>query len=115
MPVCRAAATRTKILTTLDGGTVVSCKHHDFAYNWFADEHQVGISAYFGPGQYSKLYPDIVATYGKYMIIGEATSPHRAWVVGSPERAVRGVYQFVRLHDEHNAQVRAAYRAYNKQ
>ena len=85
--------------------------HH--AYNWYSDEHQVGAFAYFGPGQYSKMYPDLVASYGKYMIIGEAASAHHAWVVGSLESAVRGVYQFLRLHKNFNGAAGDAYRAYN--
>ena len=85
--------------------------HH--AYNWYSDEHQVGAFAYFGPGQYSKMWPELIASYGKYMIIGEAASAHHAWVVGSLESAVRGVYQFLGLHKKFNSKAEAAYNAYN--
>lgn len=45
------------------------------------------------------------------MMIGEAASAHHAWVVGSLESAVRGVYQFLYKHDDIPA-CRAAADAY---
>ncbi|KAK8088321.1 amino-acid oxidase [Apiospora hydei] len=69
-----------------------------YAYNWYADPTSVGAFAYFGPGQFQKMYPSIVQSHGKHVIIGEAASSHHAWVVGALESAVRGVYQFLWQH-----------------
>ncbi|KAK7951049.1 uncharacterized protein PG986_006777 [Apiospora aurea] len=68
------------------------------AYNWYADPTSVGAFAFFGPGQFQKMYPSIVQSHGKHVIIGEAASSHHAWVVGALESAVRGVYQFLWQH-----------------
>ncbi|MCJ1309870.1 hypothetical protein MMC25_003531 [Agyrium rufum] len=67
--------------------------HH--AYDWYADTSTTGAFAYFGPGQFRNMYPWIVRTDGRHIIIGEAASAHHAWVVGALESAVRGVYQFL--------------------
>ena len=37
----------------------------------------------------------VIRSNGTYMMIGEATSSHHAWVVGALESAVRAVYQFL--------------------
>ena len=70
-------------------------EHH--AYDWGADPFMSGAFAHFGPGQFSKMYSDIItpSAGGKLFIIGEAASKHHAWVVGALESAVRGVYQFL--------------------
>ncbi|MCJ1413919.1 hypothetical protein MMC32_000244 [Xylographa parallela] len=70
-------------------------EHH--AYDWGADPFMSGAFAHFGPGQFSKMYSDIItpSAGGKLFIIGEAASKHHAWIVGALESAVRGVYQFL--------------------
>ncbi|MCJ1316833.1 hypothetical protein MMC15_002154 [Xylographa vitiligo] len=67
------------------------------AYDWGADPFMSGAFAHFGPGQFSKMYSDIItpSAGGKLFIIGEAASKHHAWIVGALESAVRGVYQFL--------------------
>ena len=69
--------------------------HH--AYDWNVDEYTAGAFAYYAPGQFSKLYPDLIlpSAGGKLFIIGEAASKHHAWVVGALESAVRGVGQLL--------------------
>lgn len=79
-----------------------------YAYNWYADPTSVGAFAFFGPGQFQKMYPDIVQSHGKHIIIGEAASSHHAWVVGALESAARGVYQFLW---QHSSVSKAAHRA----
>ena len=72
--------------------------HH--AYDWNVDEYTAGAFAHFAPGQFSKLYPDLItpSAGGKLFIIGEAASKHHAWVVGALESAVRGVYQLLQRY-----------------
>ena len=84
-----------------------------YAYNWYNDPRSVGAFAYFAPGQFQKMWPGITASDGNYMIIGEAASAHHAWVVGSLESAVRGVYQFLLTHSVHSAAAKKACDAYN--
>ena len=69
--------------------------HH--AYDWGADPFMSGAFAHFGPGQFSKIYPNLItpSAGGKLFIIGEAASKHHAWIVGALESAVRGVYQLL--------------------
>ena len=70
-------------------------EHH--AYDWGADKYMSGAFAHFGPGQFAKMYTDIIFPHagGKLFIIGEAASKHHAWIVGALESAVRGVYQLL--------------------
>ena len=70
--------------------------HH--AYDWGADPFMSGAFAHFGPGQFSRMYPDIITPQagGRLFIIGEAASKHHAWIVGALESAVRGVYQLMK-------------------
>lgn len=81
--------------------------HH--AYNWYNDPHSAGAFAFFGPCQFSEVWPDLTAPSadGKLFVIGEAASSHHAWVVGALESALRGVYQFLaryaELYPEYNA------------
>ena len=85
------------------------------AYDWYSDPGTTGAFAYFGPGQFQNMYPWIVRSDGRHMIIGEAASAHHAWVVGALESAVRGVYQFL-ANPQHSAnpQIQAALQAYNR-
>jgi hypothetical protein len=46
------------------------------------------------------LYKSLTQSDGKYVVVGEATSAHHAWVVGALESAVRGVYQFMWKHSK---------------
>ena len=67
--------------------------HH--AWDWYQDPHMAGAFAYFGPGQFRHMYPDLTKNSGDHIIIGEAASTHHAWIVGALESAVRGVYEFL--------------------
>jgi hypothetical protein len=71
--------------------------HH--AYDWYNDRNMSGAFAYFGPGQFSEMWPEITKQNGWLFLIGEAASAHHAWIVGALESAVRAVYQlFESLH-----------------
>ena len=85
-----------------------------YAYDWYADPGTTGAFAYFGPGQFRKIYPYIVRNDGTHIIIGEASSAHHAWVVGAIESAVRGVYQFLYKHSEHSAKCNEVLQEYNQ-
>lgn len=65
------------------------------AFDWTRNELSTGAFAYFGPGQFTNMLPDIVCTDGRHIIIGELASAHHAWIVGALESAVRGVYMFL--------------------
>jgi monoamine oxidase len=83
-----------------------------YAYNWYSDPNMVGAFAYFGPGQFQNMWQWITRTDGNYMIIGEASSSHHAWVVGALESAVRAVYQFLYKHSAYSAKVDKILQAY---
>lgn len=55
----------------------------------------------------------ITRTDGRYVIIGEAASAHHAWVVGSLESVVRGVYQFLYRHSKNSKGAHDALQAFN--
>lgn len=85
-----------------------------YAKNWYDDKTTVGAFAYFGPGQFKGMYPWITRNTGRHIIIGEAASAHHAWVVGSLESAVRGVYNFLNMASQTgDVFAQAAFDAYN--
>jgi monoamine oxidase len=73
-----------------------------YAWDWGQDEFATGAFAQFGPSQFSSMYPSVVMNNGKHIIVGEASSPHHAWIVGALESAVRGVYQFLYAHSKYD-------------
>jgi monoamine oxidase len=52
--------------------------HH--AYDWYCDQNMSGAFAYFGPGQFSRMWPEIIKPNGWLYLIGEAASAHHAWL-----------------------------------
>ncbi|RBR19258.1 hypothetical protein FVER53590_08318 [Fusarium verticillioides] len=66
--------------------------HH--GYDWYRDQHMSGAFAYFGPGQFSNMWQEIIKpnALGQLYIVGEAASSHHAWIVGALESVVRAVY-----------------------
>lgn len=78
--------------------------HH--AYSWSHDPFASGAVANFGPGQFRELYPFVTlpAADGRFYMLGEASSAHHAWVVGSLESAYAGVYKFLDNFDLSNKQ-----------
>lgn len=73
-----------------------SREHH--AYDWSKDPYTAGGAfALFSPGQFSKLYPNLVrpAADSRLHIVGEAASAHHAWIAGALDSAARAVYLFL--------------------
>ncbi|KAF5563235.1 amino-acid oxidase [Fusarium napiforme] len=66
--------------------------HH--GCDWYRDQHMSGASAYFGPGQFSNMWQEIIKpnAFGQLYLIGEAASSHHAWVVGALESVIRAAY-----------------------
>ena len=71
--------------------------HH--AYDWYADNNMSDAFAYFGPSQFSKMWPAIYKpnAFGLLYFIGEAASAHHAWIVGALESSIRAVYEMFKL------------------
>ncbi|KAI8722658.1 hypothetical protein NCS52_00410100 [Fusarium sp. LHS14.1] len=66
--------------------------HH--GYDWYRDQHMSGAFAYFGPGQFSNMWQEIIKpnSFGQLYLVGEAASSHHAWIVGALESVIRAVY-----------------------
>lgn len=66
--------------------------HH--AWDWYKDQNTAGAFAYFGPGQFSNMWQEIIKpnAFGQLYLIGEAASAHHDWIVGALESVVRAVY-----------------------
>lgn len=66
--------------------------HH--AWDWYRDQNMSGAFAYFGPGQFSNMWEEIIKpnAFGQLYFVGEAASSHHAWVVGALESVLRAVY-----------------------
>ena len=64
-----------------------------YAFDWIGSLETVGAFAYFGPGQFSSIYPTITtpAASGNFHFGGEVASKHHAWVAGALESAERCV------------------------
>ncbi|KAL2689192.1 hypothetical protein Neosp_003244 [[Neocosmospora] mangrovei] len=58
------------------------------------DQHMSGAFAYFGPGQFSNMWQEIIKpnSFGQLYLVGEAASSHHAWIVGALESVIRAVY-----------------------
>jgi monoamine oxidase len=78
--------------------TMISGHHQGkdhFAHDWTHDPNTAGAFAFFRPEQFASMWPKIIAPSSNFNVIGEAASPHHAWVVGALESAVVGVYQWL--------------------
>ncbi|KAK7421614.1 hypothetical protein QQX98_002081 [Neonectria punicea] len=66
--------------------------HH--AWDWYRDQNMSGAFAYFGPGQFSNMWEEIIKpnAFGQLYMIGEAASSHHAWIVGALESVIRAIY-----------------------
>ena len=68
-----------------------------YAHDWTHDPNTAGAFAFFRPGQFANLWPQLSRANASpnFYIIGEHASAHHAWVVGALESAVAGVYQWL--------------------
>ncbi|CAI7569856.1 unnamed protein product [Penicillium discolor] len=71
--------------------------HH--AFDWDQNPNSVGAFAFFGPQQFRSSWGNIIQPQGDLHIIGEAASPHHAWVVGALESAVHAVHSWLLKHE----------------
>ncbi|KAF5013138.1 hypothetical protein FDECE_858 [Fusarium decemcellulare] len=77
-------------------------EHH--SWDWYRDPNMSGAFAYFGPGQFSNMWQEIIKpnSFGQLYLVGEASSSHHAWIVGALESVVRAVYiMFQGLRRQH--------------
>ncbi|KAL8983679.1 MAG: hypothetical protein Q9205_002157 [Flavoplaca limonia] len=65
-----------------------------YGFDWAMDDYSSGAYAFFGPGQFSALYPSLIRPQSdsRFHIVGEAASANHAWIVGALESAYRGVW-----------------------
>lgn len=70
--------------------------HH--AFDWYQDPNAVGAFAFFRPQQFTNMWNKMIQPSGDLVIIGEAASPHHAWVVGALESAVHGVHTWLTMN-----------------
>ncbi|KAF9062669.1 hypothetical protein BDP27DRAFT_1368643 [Rhodocollybia butyracea] len=68
------------------------------AHSWSNDLTTMGAFAFFGPGDFSKLYPALTcpASGGRLHFSGEVVSVRHAWVAGALEASARAVYAILR-------------------
>lgn len=75
---------------------IISASYLDhYAHDWSHDPTTAGAFAFFRAQQFSTLWPKVVQPAGNLVLIGEASSPHHAWVVGAIESAVVGLYSWL--------------------
>ncbi|KAI1329873.1 hypothetical protein F5Y16DRAFT_364929 [Xylariaceae sp. FL0255] len=70
--------------------------HH--AFDWYKDPTTAGSFAFFRPQQFSRMWNKMIQPSGDVVIVGEAASPHHAWVVGALESVVHGIHAWLGLN-----------------
>ena len=70
--------------------------HH--AWDWSVDPNAAGAFAFFRPQQFSQMWSKMIQPSGDVVLVGEAASPHHAWVVGALESAVHGLHSWMGLN-----------------
>ncbi|KAJ0332484.1 hypothetical protein COL922a_011481 [Colletotrichum nupharicola] len=101
-----------KFRKALDLITGEYLEHH--AYDWYHDPHMAGAFAYFGPCQFSELYPAITRpnALGQLYFVGEASSAHHAWVVGALESVVRALWSMFNILHQSSRDSGEVYKPY---
>ncbi|KAK6708352.1 hypothetical protein SNK04_009315 [Fusarium graminearum] len=76
--------------------------HH--AWDWYRDQNMTGAFAYFGPGQFSNMWQEIIKpnSFGQLYLVGEASSSHHGWIVGALESVIRATYVMFEGLQSHN-------------
>lgn len=67
--------------------------HH--AFDWDKDPNTAGAFAFFRPQQFTNMWNKMIHPSGDVVIVGEAMSPHHAWVVGALESVVHGIHAWL--------------------
>ncbi|KPM44948.1 hypothetical protein AK830_g1667 [Neonectria ditissima] len=70
--------------------------HH--AYDWSEDPNTAGAFAFFRPQQFTSMWNKLIQPSGDIVFVGEAASPHHAWVVGALESVVHGLHSWMSLN-----------------
>ncbi|KAF8861208.1 hypothetical protein BDZ45DRAFT_587255 [Acephala macrosclerotiorum] len=70
--------------------------HH--AFDWYKEPNAAGAFAFFRPQQFSSMWNKMIQPSGDVVIVGEASSPHHAWVVGALESVVHGIHAWMGLN-----------------
>ncbi|EQB53899.1 hypothetical protein CGLO_06344 [Colletotrichum gloeosporioides Cg-14] len=101
-----------KFRKALDLITGEYLEHH--AYDWYHDSHMAGAFAYFGPCQFSELYPAITRpnALGQLYFVGEASSAHHAWVVGALESVFRALWSMFNILHQSSKDSGETYKPY---
>ena len=70
-------------------------EHHAFA--WQHNPNTAGAYAFFGPGQFTSLYPAVQcpAAKGRFYMAGECVSTHHGWIVGALDSAYMQLLSFL--------------------
>lgn len=71
-----------------------------YAHDWTHDPNTAGAFAFFRPQQFTNVWNKLIHPSGNLIIIGEAASPHHAWVVGALESAVHGVCLYLKMRKD---------------
>ncbi|EKM58811.1 uncharacterized protein PHACADRAFT_205061 [Phanerochaete carnosa HHB-10118-sp] len=68
-----------------------------YPYSWNNDPNTMGSYAFFGPGDFSDLYPHLTrpAAKGRLHFAGEVASARHAWVVGALEASKLAVHRII--------------------
>lgn len=68
-----------------------------FPWAWQNDYNTQGAFAFFGPGQFGRLYRSLARPCGGYHLhmAGEALSPRHAWIVGALDASWRAVEEII--------------------
>ncbi|KAI1809740.1 amine oxidase [Poronia punctata] len=67
--------------------------HH--RHDWSKDPTTMGAFAFFRPQEFSCMWPKLIHPSGDVVIVGEAASPHHAWVVGALESVIHGLHSWM--------------------
>jgi hypothetical protein len=88
-----------KDMTNEELYSLISSNYIDhFAFDWGKDPTTAGAFAFFRPQQFSSMWNKMIQPSGDLVIMGEAASPHHAWVVGALESVVHGIHAWLGLN-----------------
>ncbi|CRG82799.1 Dual specificity protein kinase KNS1 [Talaromyces islandicus] len=65
-----------------------------YAFSWDQNPDSVGGFGFFGPQQFRSAWGSIIQPQGDLYMVGEAASPHHAWVVGAIESSQKKLIPF---------------------
>jgi monoamine oxidase len=88
-----------KDMTNEELYSLISSNYIDhLAFDWGKDPTTAGAFAFFRSQQFSSMWDKMIQPPGDVVIMGEAASPHHAWVVGALESVVHGIHAWLGLN-----------------